>query len=185
MDRYKMDVVSAGRNYDKVRKCIVAGYFTNAAKKDPQDGYRTMVEGNPVFIHPSSALFNKNPEWLIYHELVLTSKEYMRQVMSIEPKWLIEYVLMFLFECYRKRSKNRLGSRRGSTSRPTAASSQRRKGRRKSNPSTTASTRPAPGAFPSDEARPPKKMRGEWSRKGRDCHKARPARGREMPVLPH
>jgi HrpA-like RNA helicase len=39
-----------------------------------------MVEGNPVYIHPSSALFNKNPEWMIYHELVLTSKEYMRQV---------------------------------------------------------------------------------------------------------
>ncbi|KAH8051038.1 helicase [Aureococcus anophagefferens] len=73
-----------------VRRAIVAGYFTNAAKKDPQEGYKTMVEGNPVYIHPSSALFNKNPEWLIYHELVLTSKEYMRQVMAVEPRWLVE-----------------------------------------------------------------------------------------------
>ncbi|KAJ1457045.1 P-loop containing nucleoside triphosphate hydrolase protein [Pelagophyceae sp. CCMP2097] len=95
MDRYKMDVTSAGRNYDRVRKCIVAGYFTNAAKKDPAEGYKTMVEGNPVYIHPSSALFNKNPEWLIYHELVLTSKEYMRQVMTIEPKWLVELAPRF------------------------------------------------------------------------------------------
>ena len=48
-----------------------------------------------VYIHPSSALFNKNPEWLIYHELVLTSKEYMRQVMAVEPKWLVELAPRF------------------------------------------------------------------------------------------
>jgi ATP-dependent RNA helicase DHX8/PRP22 len=95
MDRYKLDIVAAGRNYNKVRKCICAGYFTNAAKKDPQEGYRTMVEGQPVYIHPSSALFNKNPEWLIYHELILTTKEYMRNVLAIEPKWLIELAPKF------------------------------------------------------------------------------------------
>merc|ERR1711990_61736 len=58
-------------------------------------GYRTMVEGSPVSIHPSSALFNKNPEWLVYHELVLTSKEYMRNGMGIEPKWLVELAPRF------------------------------------------------------------------------------------------
>lgn len=69
-----MDILTAGRNYNKVRRAIVSGYFTHAAKKDPQEGYRTMVEGNPVYIHPSSALFNKSPEWVLYHELVLTTK---------------------------------------------------------------------------------------------------------------
>ena len=39
-----------------------------------------MVEQTPVFIHPSSALFQRQPDWVIYHELVLTSKEYMREV---------------------------------------------------------------------------------------------------------
>ena len=63
--------------------------------KKRQEGYRTMVEGSPVSIHPSSALFNKNPEWLVYHELVLTSKEYMRNVMAIEPKWLVELAPRF------------------------------------------------------------------------------------------
>lgn len=95
LDRYKMDIVSAGRNVTIIRKCIVAGYFTNAAKKDPQEGYKTMVESQPVFIHPSSALFNKNPEWVIYHELVLTSKEYMRNVLAIDPKWLVELAPKF------------------------------------------------------------------------------------------
>ncbi len=45
-------------------------------------GYKTVVEQTPVFIHPSSALFQRQPDWVIYHELVLTSKEYMREVCS-------------------------------------------------------------------------------------------------------
>lgn len=33
-----------------------------------------------MYIHPSSALFQRQPDWVIYHELVLTTKEYMREV---------------------------------------------------------------------------------------------------------
>jgi HrpA-like RNA helicase len=59
---------------------ICSGFFFHAARKDPQEGYKTIVEQTPVFIHPSSALFQRQPDWLIYHELVLTSKEYLREV---------------------------------------------------------------------------------------------------------
>ncbi|KAJ3061758.1 DEAH-box ATP-dependent RNA helicase prp22, partial [Podochytrium sp. JEL0797] len=90
MDRYHQDIVSCGKNHDKVRRAICGGFFRNVAKKDPQEGYKTLVEGTPVYIHPSSALFNKQPEWVIYHELVLTTKEYMRECIAIEPKWLVE-----------------------------------------------------------------------------------------------
>ncbi|ORY38513.1 P-loop containing nucleoside triphosphate hydrolase protein [Rhizoclosmatium globosum] len=90
MDRYHQDIVSCGKNYNKVRRAICGGFFKNVAKKDPQEGYKTLVEGTPVYIHPSSALFNKQPEWVIYHELVLTTKEYMRECIAIEPKWLVE-----------------------------------------------------------------------------------------------
>jgi len=95
MDRYKLDILSAGSNYKTICKAITAGFFTNAAKKDPQEGYRTLVDQNPVYIHPSSALFNKNPEWVIYHELVLTTKEYMRNIMVIDAKWLTELAPAF------------------------------------------------------------------------------------------
>lgn len=63
MDRYNQDVVSCGKNYTKVRRALCGGFFRHAAKKDPQEGYKTLVEGTPVYIHPSSSLFNKNPEW--------------------------------------------------------------------------------------------------------------------------
>jgi ATP-dependent RNA helicase DHX8/PRP22 len=93
--RYKHDIISAGRDYNKVRKAICSGYFRNAAKKDPQEGYKTLIEGTPVYIHPSSALFNKAPEWLVYHELVLTTREYCHNVTAIEPKWLVEVAPQF------------------------------------------------------------------------------------------
>ena len=95
LDKYNMDIVSAGKNFVRVRKCIVAGYFMCCAKKDPQEGYKTIQEGQPVYIHPSSSLFNKNPEWVLYHELVLTTKEYMRNVLQVDAKWLVEMAPKF------------------------------------------------------------------------------------------
>ena len=32
---------------------------------------------------------------VIYHELVLTTKEYMREVTAIDPKWLVEFAPKF------------------------------------------------------------------------------------------
>ncbi|KAF7563362.1 hypothetical protein G7046_g767 [Stylonectria norvegica] len=90
MDRYKHPVASCGRNTQKVRQALCTGFFRNAARKDPQEGYKTLIEGTPVYLHPSSALFGKQAEWVIYHTLVLTTKEYMHCTTSIEPKWLVE-----------------------------------------------------------------------------------------------
>lgn len=94
-NRYKHDIVSAGKDFNCVRRAICSGFFRHAAKKDPQEGYKTLVEGTPVYIHPSSALFNRNPEWLIYHELILTTREYCHNVTAIEPKWLVEVAPQF------------------------------------------------------------------------------------------
>mmetsp|Transcript_33661 Transcript_33661/g.95228 ORF Transcript_33661/g.95228 Transcript_33661/m.95228 type:complete len:1172 (-) Transcript_33661:83-3598(-) len=95
MDRYKLDLVSAGKNWNKIRRAITSGFFFHAARKDPQEGYKTLVEQQPVYIHPSSALFQRQPDWVIYHELVLTTKEYMRECTVIDPKWLTELAPRF------------------------------------------------------------------------------------------
>ncbi|KAL4334102.1 hypothetical protein GQ457_07G033260 [Hibiscus cannabinus] len=111
MDKYKLDVVSAGKNFTKIRKAITAGFFFHAARKDPQEGYRTVVENQPVYIHPSSALFQRQPDWVIYHELVLTTKQYMRESSVIDPKWLVELAPRFFKHadpskiCKRKRQE--------------------------------------------------------------------------------
>ncbi|KAK9476447.1 P-loop containing nucleoside triphosphate hydrolase protein [Lipomyces japonicus] len=90
MERYKHKIISCGADTDRVRKALCSGFFRNASRRDPQEGYRTLIEGTPVYMHPSSALFGKNPEYAIYHTLVLTSKEYMHCVTTIEPRWLVE-----------------------------------------------------------------------------------------------
>lgn len=91
MQRYKHRIISCGRDTTKVRQTLCTGFFRNAARKDQQEGgYKTLVEGTPVYMHPSSALFGKGSEHVIYHDLVLTTKEYMRITTSIEPKWLVE-----------------------------------------------------------------------------------------------
>ncbi|TNN05335.1 ATP-dependent RNA helicase DHX8 [Schistosoma japonicum] len=95
MDRHKLDVVSCGKKTALAQKAILSGFFRNAAKKDPQEGYRTLVDQQVVYIHPSSALFNRQPDWVVYHELVMTTKEYMREVTTIDPRWLVEFAPNF------------------------------------------------------------------------------------------
>ena len=96
MDRYKHDILSCGTDYNRVRKAICSGFFRNAAKRDPQEGFKSLAEGGgTVYLHPSSSLFNRPPEYCVYHEVVMTTKEYMREVTAIEPKWLVEVAPRF------------------------------------------------------------------------------------------
>jgi ATP-dependent RNA helicase DHX8/PRP22 len=88
MFRYR--VVSAGNDYNRIRRAIAAGYFNNVCKRDSQEGYRRLTDDQQVFIHPSSALYQRSPEYVVYHELVFTAKEYIREVCTVEASWLPE-----------------------------------------------------------------------------------------------
>lgn len=93
--RYQYAIVSCGMDLDRVRKALCSGFFKFSAKRDGKDGYKSLVEQTPVHIHPSSALFGKNPDYVIYHTLLLTTKEYMHCVTVIDPKWLVELAPAF------------------------------------------------------------------------------------------
>ena len=105
MLRYKHDVVSAGPGpCDRVRRAICAGFFRHAARRDPRGRcHRTLAEDAPVYIHPSSALFRCPPEWCIYHEVVLTTREYCYNVLAIEPQWLVEVAPQFFKATHAKK----------------------------------------------------------------------------------
>ncbi|CAF4010696.1 unnamed protein product [Rotaria sordida] len=106
MDRHKLNIVSCGKQTELVQKAICSGFFRNVAKRDSREGYQTLVDNQVVYIHPSSSLFRQQPEWLCYHELIFTSKEYMREVCSIDPKWLVKYApRYFIFGNLAKLSK--------------------------------------------------------------------------------
>jgi pre-mRNA-splicing factor ATP-dependent RNA helicase DHX16 len=76
-----------------VQKAILSGYFYNSASlQKGGDSYRTLKTNHTVYIHPSSSLFQHQPpvRTLLYYELVMTTKSYLRQVMEIKPSWLLE-----------------------------------------------------------------------------------------------
>ncbi|XP_074601058.1 DEAH-box helicase 16 lethal (2) 37Cb [Brevipalpus obovatus] len=91
MDRAEVQLLSDPSDNVAIRKAFAAGYFYHVARLGGGEGqYKTLKRSQPVLIHPNSSLFEANPRWVVYHELVLTTKEYMRQVVEIEPKWLVD-----------------------------------------------------------------------------------------------
>lgn len=97
MKTQKMEIVSAGTDYDVVRKAITAGYFHQAARVKGIGEFVNIRSGLPTHLHPTSALYGLGytPSYVVYHELILTSKEYMTQVTSIDPYWLAELGSVF------------------------------------------------------------------------------------------
>mmetsp|Transcript_9074 Transcript_9074/g.22463 ORF Transcript_9074/g.22463 Transcript_9074/m.22463 type:complete len:405 (-) Transcript_9074:247-1461(-) len=97
MTQQKVPIVSCGHEWDVVRKAICSAYFQNAAKFKSIGEYVNCRTGMPAHMHPSSALYGLGytPDYVVYHELVMTSKEYMQCVTAVEPEWLAELGPMF------------------------------------------------------------------------------------------
>lgn len=90
MQRVEIELVSNPQETVNIRKAITAGYFYHIARLSKGGQYKTVKHQQTVMIHPNSALFEDLPRWVLYHELVFTTKEFMRQVTEIESKWLLE-----------------------------------------------------------------------------------------------
>uniref|UniRef100_A0A8D3D4V4 Pre-mRNA-splicing factor ATP-dependent RNA helicase DHX16 n=1 Tax=Scophthalmus maximus TaxID=52904 RepID=A0A8D3D4V4_SCOMX len=89
MERIEVEVVSSQEDSVPIRKAVTAGYFYHTARLS-KGGYKTVKHQQTVYTHPNSSLFEEQPRWLIYHELVFTTKEFMRQVIEIDSGWLLE-----------------------------------------------------------------------------------------------
>jgi pre-mRNA-splicing factor ATP-dependent RNA helicase DHX38/PRP16 len=83
--------------WDVVRKAICSAYFHNSARLKGIGEYVNCRNGMPCHLHPSSALYGLGytPDYVVYHELVLTTKEYMQCVSAVDPQWLAELGPMF------------------------------------------------------------------------------------------
>ena len=93
----KIPLTSCWPDSDIVRKAICSAYFHNAARLKGVGEYVNCRNGMPCHLHPSSALYGMGctPEYVVYHELILTSKEYMQCATAVEPQWLAELGPMF------------------------------------------------------------------------------------------
>jgi pre-mRNA-splicing factor ATP-dependent RNA helicase DHX38/PRP16 len=87
-----MEMVSCGTDWDIIRKCICSGYYHQAAKVKGIGEYVNLRTSVTVQLHPTSALYGLGflPDYVVYHELILTSKEYMSTVTSVDPHWLAD-----------------------------------------------------------------------------------------------
>lgn len=109
-DRVEVSISTVGANeLVPIQKSLTAGFFPNAARlQRGGDSYRTVKNGMTVHLHPSSTLFEINPKWVLFYELVLTSREYMRSNMPLLPEWLTEVAPHF----YKKKDLETLGTDR-------------------------------------------------------------------------
>ncbi|OIW00634.1 hypothetical protein TanjilG_09115 [Lupinus angustifolius] len=90
LERVEIELASNSSDLDAIKKSITSGFFPQSARLQKNGSYRTVKHPQTVHIHPSSGLAHVLPRWVIYHELVLTTKEYVRQVTELNPDWLVE-----------------------------------------------------------------------------------------------
>lgn len=75
--------------YINIRKAITAGFFMQVAHLEKINAYLTVKDNQVVALHPSTVLETK-PEWVLYHEFVLTTKNFIRTCTSVRGEWLVE-----------------------------------------------------------------------------------------------
>jgi ATP-dependent RNA helicase DDX35 len=87
-------ISSCGDDDETVRKCLVCGYFANAAQLGSGGKYWTVRGRISVSLHPTSVLsrFGAPSEWVIFHEVTHgDASTDIREVSKIEPRWLLEF----------------------------------------------------------------------------------------------
>ncbi|KAF9819356.1 hypothetical protein SFRURICE_001558 [Spodoptera frugiperda] len=93
MDRFNLKRTSTEFTskdyYINIRKALVNGFFMQVAHLERTGHYLTVKDNQVVQLHPSTCLDHK-PDWVIYNEFVLTTKNYIRTVTDIKPEWLLK-----------------------------------------------------------------------------------------------
>ncbi|BFG39791.1 hypothetical protein CerSpe_260660 [Prunus speciosa] len=90
LERVEIEITSNPADLVSIKKAIASGFFPHVARLLKNACYRRIKHPQTAYLHPSSGLAQVSPKCVLYHEMVLTTKEYMRNVTEIEPKWLAE-----------------------------------------------------------------------------------------------
>lgn len=91
VERLDLPLNSCGNNQDQVRKCLLIGLFDNIAELQRDNTYVTIAGRQRARIHPSSVFHGKyRPEYVIFTEIMLTERNFLRQVSEINPDWIAD-----------------------------------------------------------------------------------------------
>lgn len=72
-----------------VRRTLTSGNFMQTAYKQRNGQYLTVKDNQIVHVHPSSVLTDVKPDWVVFEEFALTTKNYVRTVTSTRVDWLV------------------------------------------------------------------------------------------------
>jgi ATP-dependent RNA helicase DDX35 len=87
---------AAANRAEQIQRCLTAGYFAHAARMQPDGTFRNVSGTTVLHAHPSSIMFNRKADWVIFHEVMETaSKTFIRDITRIEKPWLLEYAPEF------------------------------------------------------------------------------------------
>ena len=76
---------------EQIRRCLTLGYFSHAARMQPDGSFKTVNGAVTLHAHPSSLMFNRKADWVIFHEILETGdKTYIRDITKIEKAWLLD-----------------------------------------------------------------------------------------------
>lgn len=115
MERFGLPTVSninssPASHYGNIQRALVCGYFMQVAHKaSGKEGYLTIKDNQVrcsflaygtfcstlvfinqvVSLHPSCTL-DPAPEWVLYHEFILTTRPYIRTVTAVRAEWLLD-----------------------------------------------------------------------------------------------
>ncbi len=92
----KLKLCSSGQDWDKIRRAISSGYVHKVARMKGLGEYVNVRTGLPCSLHPTSSLYGlgQTPDYVVYNELIMTSKEFMQCVTAVRPEWLVEHCPM-------------------------------------------------------------------------------------------
>jgi ATP-dependent helicase HrpA len=74
-------------DYPRMHKAILSGLLSQIGHKAEEGDYQGARQRR-FWIHPSSGIGRKRPQWVMAAELVETTKLYARMVAKIEPDWI-------------------------------------------------------------------------------------------------
>jgi ATP-dependent RNA helicase DDX35 len=64
---------SAMSKSESIRRCLTSGYFAHAARMAPDGTFRTVDGGMVLHAHPSSLMFNRKADWVVFTEVSAAS----------------------------------------------------------------------------------------------------------------
>ena len=73
-----------------ILKALLTGFAMNTAALCPDGSYKTLVGRQTVAIHPSSTLFGRKVEAVVFSECVFTGRAWMRGVSAVQMDWVRE-----------------------------------------------------------------------------------------------